>query len=56
MQAKRGWSIALGVLLIAVSIFTFVGSAGQLPAYLSAGGCLVSGIVVLAVASTKPVK
>ncbi|WP_181024654.1 hypothetical protein [Rathayibacter rathayi] len=54
MQKHRGWSIALGVLLIAISIFTFIQPDGRIEAYVSAGGCLLSGIIITTVALRRP--
>ena len=53
---NRGWSIALGALLLVIAAFTFVRSDGRVEAYVSGTGCLLAGIVLIVVALRRPVE
>ncbi|WP_424937730.1 MULTISPECIES: hypothetical protein [Bacteria] len=56
MRKERGWSIALGALLLGIAAFTMIRSEGRFEAYVSGGGCLLAGIVLLVVAVRRPTR
>ena len=47
MRKNRGWSLALGALLLGVAVFTLIRSEGRFEAYLSGGGCLLAGVALV---------